>query len=165
MIVKECIRAIALPTREGHDTVEVRPATLADADGLARLRHALWPDGLEADHRREIERFYAGPQMAPLLVAEDRSGLLGFAELSIRPYAEGCETDRVGFLEGWFVIPEARHRGVGRKLVAAAEAWARSAGCTEFASDAEADNEESAAAHRALGFEDVGLIRCFRKDL
>jgi hypothetical protein len=42
---------------------------------------------------------------------------------------------------------------------------ARSAGCTEFASDAEADNEVSAAAHRALGFEDVGLIRCFRKDL
>jgi aminoglycoside 6'-N-acetyltransferase I len=145
--------------------MEVRQATLADADGLARLRHALWPDGSEADHRREIERCFAGPQSAPVLVAEDRSGLLGFAELSIRPYAEGCATDRVGFLEGWFVIPEARHRGVGRKLVAAAEAWARSVGCTEFASDAEADNEESAAAHRALGFTEVGLIRCFRKDL
>jgi aminoglycoside 6'-N-acetyltransferase I len=152
-------------TRPGYDEVAVRHAALADAEGLARLRHALWPDGSEADHRREVERFFAGPHAAPVLVAEERSGLLGFAELSIRPYAEGCETDRVGFLEGWFVIPEARHRGVGRKLVAAAEAWARSVGCTEFASDAEADNEESAAAHRALGFEDVGLIRCFRKDL
>ena len=143
----------------------VRQAILADAPWLARLRHALWPDGSEAEHRREIERFFAGAQTAPLLVAEDRSGLLGFAELSIRPYAEGCETDRVGFLEGWFVIPEARHRGIGRKLLAAAEAWARSVGCTEFASDAEADNEESAAAHRALGFTEVGLIRCFRKNL
>jgi aminoglycoside 6'-N-acetyltransferase I len=132
---------------------------------LARLRHALWPDGTEMDHGREVERFFSGPQTAPVLVAEDGSGLLGFAELSIRRYAEGCETDRVGFLEGWFVLPEARHRGVGRKLVAAAEAWARSAGCTEFGSDAEADNEASAAAHGALGFEDVGLIRCFRKDL
>jgi aminoglycoside 6'-N-acetyltransferase I len=147
------------------DAVEVRQATLADAASLARLRHALWPDGSEAEHRREIERFFAGPQTAPLLFAEDRSGLLGFAELSIRPYAEGCETDRVGFLEGWFVIPEARHRGIGRKLVAAAEAWARSVGCTEFASDAEADNEPSAAAHRALGFTEVGVIRCFRKNL
>ena len=145
--------------------VTVRHAGLADADALARLRHALWPDGSEADHRREVERFFAGPQTGPVLVAEDRSGLVGFAELSIRPYAEGCETDRVGFLEGWFVVPEARQGGVGRKLVAAAEAWARAAGCTEFASDAVADNEESAAAHRALGFEDVGLIRCFRKDL
>jgi len=143
----------------------VRHGALADAASLARLRHALWPDGSEAEHRREIERSFGGGQTAPLLVAEDRSGLLGFAELSIRPYAEGCKTDRVGFLEGWFVIPRARHRGVGRKLVAAAEAWARSAGCTEFASDAEVDNESSAAAHRALGFTEVGLIRCFRKDL
>ena len=79
--------------------------------------------------------------------------------------SEGCESGRVGFLEGWYVIPEARRRGVGRQLLSAAEAWARSAGCVEFGSDAEADNEESAAAHRALGFEDVGLIRCFRKDL
>jgi aminoglycoside 6'-N-acetyltransferase I len=143
----------------------VRHAALADTGGLARLRHALWPDGSEAEHRREVERFFAGPQTAPVLVAEDPSGLVGFAELSIRAYAEGCESGRVGFLEGWYVAPEARHRGVGRKLVAAAEAWARGAGCTEFASDAEADNAPSAAAHRALGFTEVGLIRCFRKDL
>ena len=145
--------------------VTVRHAALADAGALARLRHLLWPEGSEEHHRRELQRFFDGPTRMPLLVAEDRSGLLGFAELSIRPYAEGCETDRVGFLEGWLVVPEARERGIGRKLIAAAEAWARSAGCTEFASDAEHDNEESAAAHRALGFEDVGLIRCFRKDL
>jgi len=147
------------------DAVTVRRGALADASALARLRHALWPEGSEEHHRSELERFFAGSPAAPVLVAEDRSGLLGFAELSIRPYAEGCESGRVGFLEGWFVVPAARHRGIGRKLVAAAEAWARSSGCTEFASDAEADNEESAAAHRALGFEDVGLIRCFRKDL
>jgi aminoglycoside 6'-N-acetyltransferase I len=147
------------------DAVEVRHGTLADAHALARLRRALWPEGSEAQHRREIEQSFAGRQTAPLLVAEDRSGLLGFAELSIRAYAEGCATDRVGFLEGWYVIPAARHRGIGRKLAAAAEAWARSMGCVEFASDAEANDEPSAAAHRALGFSEVGLIRCFRKDL
>ena len=145
--------------------VAVRRATLADASSLARLRHALWPDSSETEHRHDVERFFAGAQAAPILVAEDRSGLLGFAELSIRPYAEGCQTDRVGFLEGWFVVPEARHRGIGRKLVAAGERWARSVGCTEFASDAVADNADSAAAHRALGFTEVGLVRCFRKDL
>jgi aminoglycoside 6'-N-acetyltransferase I len=150
----------------GSDAIEVRRATSADASGWARLRHALWPEGSEAQHRSDIEGYFTkDPGAAPVLVAEDGSGLLGFAELSIRPYAEGCETDRVAFLEGWYVVPAARHRGVGRKLVAAAEAWARSAGCTEFASDAEADNEFAAAAHRALGFEEVGLIRCFRKDL
>jgi aminoglycoside 6'-N-acetyltransferase I len=71
----------------------------------------------------------------------------------------------VAYLEGWFVVPEARRRGVGRALIAAAEQWGRSEGCREFASDAEPDNEISAAAHSALGFSDVGLVRCFRKDL
>jgi aminoglycoside 6'-N-acetyltransferase I len=54
---------------------------------------------------------------------------------------------------------------VGGALVRAAERWARSQGCREFASDAEADNRVSAAAHRALGFAEVGVVRCFRKDL
>jgi aminoglycoside 6'-N-acetyltransferase I len=145
--------------------VTVRPAVPADAASLARLRHALWPDGSEADHRRDIERFFASPQRAANLIAEDASGLLGFAELAIRPYAEGCESGRVGFLEGWYVVPEARRRGIGRQLVTAGEQWARSMGCTEFGSDAEADNALGATAHRALGFEEVGLVRCFRKDL
>lgn len=50
-------------------------------------------------------------------------------------------------------------------LIAAAERWGRDQGCSEFASDASAENEISKVAHLALGFDDVGLQRCFRKDL
>jgi aminoglycoside 6'-N-acetyltransferase I len=105
---------------------------------------------------------------AVLVALEPRSTaptLLGFAEVSRRPYAEGCETSPVGFLEGWYVVPECRRQGIGRALVAAAEAWARALGCREFASDALVENTLSAAAHRALGFEEVVVIRCFRKGL
>ena len=132
------------------------------------MRHALWPEGSVEEHAGEIEDFFAGRSREPLavLVAEAASGqLIGFAELSIRPFAEGCATDRVGYLEGWYVVPEARKQGVGRALVEASEAWARAQGCTEFASDTEVDNKVSAAAHRALGYTEVALIRCFRKDL
>jgi aminoglycoside 6'-N-acetyltransferase I len=148
--------------------VTVRPATPRDSDRWLRLRHTLWPDGPEAEHADEIARFFAGRARNPVavLLAEDRAGrAIGFAEISIRSYAEGCRTDRVAYLEGWFVVPDARSRGVGRALIQAAEDWARSQGCTEFASDAEAENESSATAHRALGFTEVGLVRCFRKDL
>jgi aminoglycoside 6'-N-acetyltransferase I len=117
------------------------------------------------EHRREVERFFEEHRVGVVLVAEDPSGLLGFAEVSIRAYAEGCDSEGVGYLEGWYVLPDARGRGIGARLVAAAEAWARSVGCVEFASDAEVENVSSAAAHRALGFTEVGLIRCFRKDL
>ncbi len=148
--------------------ITVRPAKRTDITPWLRMRLALWPDGSETEHREEIERFFAGQARAPLavLLAENEvRHVVGLAELSIRWFAEGCRSDRVAYLEGWFVAPEARRKGVGRALIAAAEDWGRSQGCIEFASDALPDNEVSAAAHCAAGFSDVGLVRCFRKDL
>src|SRR5205085_454596 len=76
-----------------------------------------------------------------VLVAEEGSrALIGFAELSIHNIAESCVSGRVAYLEGWWVDPAVRRRGVGRALVAAAEEWGRAQGCTEFASDTEVDN-------------------------
>ena len=92
-------------------------------------------------------------------------GLVGFAELSLRPYAEDCRTSPVAFLEGWYVAPSMRRRGVGRALVRAAEEWGRAQGCREFGSDTQFDNSASIAAHLALGFDDAGALRSFRKDL
>jgi aminoglycoside 6'-N-acetyltransferase I len=132
------------------------------------MRESLWPEGSAAEHASEIEEFFAGGARESLavLIAEDPSGNpVGFVELSIRPTAEGCRTDRVAYLEGWFVVPEARRRGVGRRLVEAAEDWARAQGCAELASDSDAANEISQAAHRVAGFDEAALIRCYRKDL
>jgi len=146
--------------------IQVRAATRADAEAWLRLREALWPTDGASSHAAEIERFFAGELRMPLevLLAVDESGsVMGFVELSIRGYAEDCLTDRVAYLEGWYVIPEARRRGIGRALVAAAEQWAIARGSTEFGSDALIDNDVSAAAHRALGFTETVRIRCFRK--
>jgi len=146
----------------------VRPVERSDAAAWLRMRHALWPEGTQSEHGKEIERFLAGDAAEPLavLIAHDVSGEpVGFAELSIRPHAEGCRTDRVAYLEGWFVEAAARRRGVGRLLVRAAEEWARARGCAELASDARAEDAGSLAAHAAAGFEDAGLVRCFRKEL
>jgi aminoglycoside 6'-N-acetyltransferase I len=155
--------------------VHIRQAEPADAAQWIALRAALWPDEAGSAHAAEVADFFAEPRVGPGLMPEavlvalapgnPASILVGFAELSRRAYAEGCETSPVGFLEGWYVAPEYRRQGVGRALVLAAEAWARRQGCREFASDALAENTDSAAAHRALGFEEVEVIRCFRKSL
>ena len=131
------------------------------------MREALWPAEGPSSHPREVQQFFTGSQRTPfeVLIAELDGRAIGFAELSIRPYAEGCETDRVAFLEGWYVEPQYRRRGAGRALVLAAEAWAGAQGCTEFGSDALIDNTLSAAAHAALGFDEVAQIRCFLKRL
>jgi aminoglycoside 6'-N-acetyltransferase I len=150
-------------------SVTVRPAEPGDAASLLDMHLALWPDGSEAEHAEEIDRFFAGQaegRPAEVLVAQDGKGqVVGFAELAIRPYAEGCRSDRVAYLEGWYVEPTMRRRGIGRALVAAAEDWGRLQRCTEFASDADPEDDVSAAAHRAAGFTEVGLVRCFRKGI
>jgi aminoglycoside 6'-N-acetyltransferase I len=146
----------------------VRQARSSDVEDWARLRQALWPAESADELTAEAWAFFVDDDtlLEAVLLAEGSDGtLLGFAELSLRPYAEDCRTSPVAFLEGWYVIPAARRRGVGKALISAAEQWARERGCHEFASDTELDNSLSAAAHRALGFEDAGAIRCFRKEL
>lgn len=146
----------------------VRSAVEADAAIWLEMRNALWPDHEHKWHANEIREYFAGMLREPLEVLfalDDTARVVGFAELNIRPYAEGCTTDRVAYLEGWYVAPEARRQGAGAALIRAAEDWGRAQGCTEFASDALLDNDVSALAHKALGFTETVQIRCFRKDL
>ena len=148
-------------------TTNVRAAAAADAGEWFRMRCSLWPED-ESDHRADIDRYFAGPRREPLevlLAVDERGAPIGFAELSIRNIVDSCITDRVGYLEGWYVEPHVRRRGVGRALIAAAERWAMAQGCTEFGSDVLVDNEGSLAAHKALGFEETARVCGFRKDL
>ena len=129
------------------------------------MREALWPDE-SGDHEREIAQYLSGRRSNPaeVLVACLGSGTpIGFVELSIRAYAEGCSTDRVAFVEGWFVDAEHRRHGIGASLIAAAEEWGRASRCTELASDTQAFNESGLAAHKAVGFDEVAHVVCFRK--
>jgi aminoglycoside 6'-N-acetyltransferase I len=147
--------------------MHVRSAQRADRESWARMRDALWPSA-PGEHRAEIDRYFDGELREPvevLLAFDNRNEAIGLMELSLRTHAEGCATDRVAFVEGWYVEGHARRTGVGAALVAAAEGWARAQGCTELGSDAAADNLSSAAAHRALGFVETAVIRCFRKTL
>ncbi|MCX6044908.1 MAG: GNAT family N-acetyltransferase, partial [Chloroflexi bacterium] len=65
----------------------------------------------------------------------------------------------------WYVDPEWRKQGVGRLLVVAAEAWALEQGCTEMASDTNADYPLSPTAHARLGYQEVRRDIFFRKVL
>jgi GNAT superfamily N-acetyltransferase len=149
--------------------ITIRNAAEGQTDAWLELRHALWPESSLDEHRADIERFFAGTAREPkaVLLAEDgdQGKIVGLAELSIRSYAEGCRSDRVAFLEGWYVRPEVRRRGAGRALIAAAEGWGLAQGCTELASDTQADNAMSRAAHRGCGFAEISVLRCFKKEL
>ena len=145
----------------------IRPVEHGDAGVWQRMRTALWPDDT-GSHAADIARFFSPQRSEPLEVLLACSGAgapLGFVELSIRPHAAGCASDRVAFVEGWYVEPEHRRRGVGAALMRAAEEWGRANKCPELGSDTQLWNESSIDAHKALGFEEVERLVAFRKSL
>lgn len=141
----------------------IRPLQPRDLPAYFALRTALWPDSA-ADFELEVSKILNNHRLASF-VAEQDGQLVGFVEVSLRDYAEGCDSSPVGYLEGWYVALERRQKGIGRALVQAAEDWARRKGCTEMASDAELHNTQGQQAHRRLGYQEVERIVCFRKSL
>lgn len=127
------------------------------------LRIALWPDEDPEIMTREAPGMLEQRDLL-VLVARDGDAVTGFVEAAIRrDYVNGCETSPVAFVEGIYVVPEARGRGVARALIAAVEDWARTLGVKEWAADALLDNHQSHAMHRALGFSETERVVYFRK--
>jgi aminoglycoside 6'-N-acetyltransferase I len=117
--------------------VLIRPARPDDAETWERLRCELWPDGRE-DHAEEIAAFFAGTTVEPdaVFIVEDPEGnAIAFAELSVRTNLPTLVGTRVGYVEGLYVVPEARGSGVTRALLRASRDWARRQNCAAFASD------------------------------
>jgi aminoglycoside 6'-N-acetyltransferase I len=144
----------------------VRPVAEKDLSEWFRLRRQLWDATSDDDHKTEMLDIFDHTETQLVVVADAGNGkVAGFLEASIRPFVEDCETDNVGYLEGWFVDAEYRNKGIGRALVTAAEEWARSKGSTEMASDAELGNDPSLSAHLKLGYEETSRLVHLRKEL
>ncbi len=95
----------------------------------------LWPDG-RADYTPEIASFFALNEPSTVLAAENSDGeIIAIAELSIRTDIPTLAGSPVGYVEGLYVMPDARRRGVARSLLRASRDWARKQRCGGFASD------------------------------
>jgi aminoglycoside 6'-N-acetyltransferase I len=150
--------------------MQVRLAAPDDALRIGELAHALWPDGSVTGHAEHAAAIARGKPDSTLplavFVAERDNRIVGFIEVGLRSHADGCDARRaVGFVEGWYVEPRLQRAGIGRALMAAAEAWSREQGARELASDTWLDNAGSQHAHEALGFEVVDRCVHYRKAL
>ena len=142
----------------------VPPASSTDPDWLA-LRSRLWPHAAEREHLLDMSDILTRGHFVRLAFAPGGS-VAGFVEASRRvDYVNGTNSSPVVFLEGLYVTPSERRKGVARALVADVERWAEAQGCTELASDSSIENVTAHVMHRALGFEETERVVYFRRVL
>src|SRR5688500_8607057 len=89
-----------------------------------RMRKLLWPDCPDDMHAIEVAQHDAKAADSAVFVFRRPSNSLGgFVEVSFCARVDGSTSERVGYVEGWFVDEDLRGRGIGKQLIAAAERW------------------------------------------
>jgi aminoglycoside 6'-N-acetyltransferase I len=146
-------------------TIRLRQMSPLDLSAWAEMRARLWPEGCVAEHTKDIADILGSEDYWGFLAETSDGAPVGFAEVAIRKYANGCETRPVAFLEGVWVAPELRRQRVGARLVQHVEEFVRRRGFREIGSDALADNEVGIASHCRWGFAETERVVYFRKDL
>ncbi len=145
----------------------IEPCSSIEQPGWVALRQALWPQCSREQHLSEMLSYIASPERYAQYIAYSSSEQpIGLVEASVRTdYVNGTSTSPAAFLEGIYVVPEARRKGIAASLIATISEWAQSIGCKELASDALLENEASHALHLALGFQETERVVFFRKAL
>ncbi len=156
------------------ENVEVRPATDRDRDAVLALAPRLavgvasWRDPRSAV--RSAEGWLAGSFDAAasgrggVFVAVLDSVVVGVVCVDEQRHFTGAVDGYVGELA---VAPTATRSGVGRRLMAAAEHWARSRGLHHLTLQTGAANGEARAFYQALGYleEEIRLTRSLTDDV
>jgi GNAT superfamily N-acetyltransferase len=140
--------------------VPIRLARLEDAERVAELSGELGYPRRKEDVARRL-RALARERDDVVWVAEDDSGrVVGFLHACARQnliVEPSCEIAAL-------VVDESRRgQGVGRALMAHAEAWARSRGLTIVMLRSRVERTQAHAFYERLGYELLKTQRCFRR--
>ena len=144
----------------------IRGAVAADIEGLVRLEEAAFPGNRLT--RREFRDAIRSPSTVTL-VAREADGLAGYVFMSTR------RRSRVARITSVAVDAKFAGQGHGRRLVEAAEAAAREAGCDRVRLEVRADNARAARLYEQAGYraydtvgdyyDDGETAHCYEKDL
>ena len=143
----------------------IRLATESDREHWARMRVSLWDDLKDALNQFEVTEMLDDEKSTNYFVVDAADNPIGFAEINIRDYANGCTQQPVPFLEGIWIDDAHRRSGVGRALIARITNDLRAQGYVELCSDILETNHQSHRAHENWGFEETERVVYFRKSL
>ena len=145
--------------------VQIRPATASDEEFILSLAPRLvefgvpaWRDSAQmiaTDRQVLRDKLREQPQGSAIFIAEDERGVaLGLIHL--QPGADYYHREPHGHIADLIVAAAGEGRGVGRRLMAAAEEWARARGFGWLTLSVFADNRRARELYTRLGFgEDI----------
>lgn len=129
--------------------VAVVPAGVADAAEIARLAAELGYPVAEEALRAQLVAMLASPRYLVAVVPDANGCLLGWIAVERRRSLESGETIEIS---GLVVGGAARRQGIGRALVASAEAWAVEQGFASIRVRSNVSRAESHPFYQGLGF-------------
>jgi GNAT superfamily N-acetyltransferase len=139
----------------------IRLATPADLEPMVRLLGLLFsqePDFRPDPHRqrRGLARMLAEPERRLVVVAETGGEVVGMVTVQI--VVSTAEGGDAGLLEDLVVEPAVRRRGIARRLVRAATAWATSRGATRLQLLADRANLPALAFYERMGWQPTRMV-------
>jgi GNAT superfamily N-acetyltransferase len=142
--------------------VDVRPATPDDLPALIRLvsemretitRRPVRPvDNQDQLATERLQAAFDDPDTQVIVGVDAAGAVLGVAVLVAQGSASALSDARTVLMASTHVTRSARHRGVGRALVAAAAAWAESQGAETLEANVDPNRREDLRFYVRLGF-------------
>jgi len=143
------------PARRARALIRVREARAADVGAMVDLLSLLFKQEADfapspAKQRRALELILAQPSMGRLFVLTRANKVLGMVSLLFT--ISTAEGGKAAWLEDLVVRAEHRGRGLGTRLLRAAEDWARRQGITRITLLTDADNRGARGLYVRHGF-------------
>lgn len=142
--------------------LRVRPATSEDAYRIAELSSQLGYPSAVDEIRGRLENLAALPDHAILICAGPDESIMGWVQVSRMLWLISGWRAEIG---GLVVEESQRRRGVGRRLVAEAEAWAKRKGCEVIQVRSNVVREPARGFYENNRYELIKTQRVFRKKL
>ncbi|WP_269914574.1 GNAT family N-acetyltransferase [Acinetobacter sp. HY1485] len=129
------------------------------------LRHEFWAQLNQEEHKEDIHHILNKKISRSAFLLLKDNNVIGFAEVALRSYSNGCFFQPVPFLEGFYIKPNEQGKKYGKFFINQVEQELIQLGYKELCSSTDWENTISQAVHTALNFTEVDRIVLYHKRL